>query len=156
MENKCQEFTSKQFKVNKALTTIPEYEKLKNEITKLKIIVETFDFEDHHLRDLAEQTSIKELATIKQDGGPFPLKILFDNNIDDFKGDIEDTVTIKIKQMLNLRKLMKNGKLKFSNSNLIKQLKIYNFQIQSQHQKLNQLLKNIQVKFQDLNHKVEI
>ena len=102
MENKCQEFTSKQFKVNKALTTTPEYEKLKNEITKLQSIVETFylltfDFEDHHWRDLAEKTSIKELATIKQDGGPFPLKILFDNNIDDFKGDIEDTVTIKIK-----------------------------------------------------------
>jgi dynein heavy chain len=103
MENKCQEFASKQFKVNKALTTTPEYENLKNDIAKLQSIVETFDlltfdFEDHHWRDLAEKTGIKELATIKQDGGLFSLKILFDHDIDNFKGDIEDTVTIAKQQ----------------------------------------------------------
>ena len=53
MENKCQEFNQKQYKVNKALTTTTEYENLKNEILKLQNIVEsfdllTFDFEDHH------------------------------------------------------------------------------------------------------------
>ena len=103
MENKCQEFTQKQFKVNKALTSTPEYESLKNEIMKLTSIVEsfdllTFDFEEHHWHDLAEKTGIKELATVKNDGGLFRLKVLFDNNIDDFKGDIEDTVSVAKQQ----------------------------------------------------------
>ena len=53
MENKCQKSTQKQFKINKALTTITEYENLKNEIQKLQNIVKsldllTFNFEDHH------------------------------------------------------------------------------------------------------------
>jgi predicted nuclease with TOPRIM domain len=113
MENKCQEFASKQFKVNKALTTTPEYENLKNDIAKLQSIVETFDlltfdFEDHHWRDLAEKTGIKELATIKQDGGLFSLKILFDHDIDNFKGDIEDTVTIAKQQKKNRYPIKRN------------------------------------------------
>ena len=78
MENKCQEFTQKKFKVNKALTTITEYENLKNEITKLQNIVEsidllTFDFYKH----LTKILKVPELITAKLDGGFFRLKKIF-------------------------------------------------------------------------------
>ena len=104
MGNKCSDFTSKQFKVNKKLTTTPEYEALKNEITRLQSYVETFDFltndkfEEHHYQDIAKKTGVKELATVKSDGGNFRLKVLFDANIDEFKEDINDTVTLAKQQ----------------------------------------------------------
>ena len=109
MENKCQEFTQKQFKVNKALTTTTEYESLKNEIQKLQNIVEsfdllTFDFEDHHYKHLAEKLEVPELATVKVDGGLFSLKKIFDKfeendkKIEEYKGEIEDTVTVAKQQ----------------------------------------------------------
>ena len=109
MENKCQEFTQKQFKVNKALTTTTEYENLKNEILKLQNIVEsfdllTFDFEDHHYKHLAEKLEVPELATVKLDGGLFRLKKIFDKfeendkKIEEYKGEIEDTVTVAKQQ----------------------------------------------------------
>ena len=109
MENKCQEFAQKQFKVNKALTTTTEYENLKNEITKLQNIVEsfdllTFDFEDHHYKHLAEKLEVPELATVKLDGGLFRLKKIFDKfeendkKIEEYKGEIEDTVTVAKQQ----------------------------------------------------------
>ena len=104
MATKCSEFTTKQFKVNKKLTTTPEYESLKNEITQLTSIVETFDFltndkfEEHHYVDISKKTNVKELATVKSDGGNFRLKVLFDANIDEFKEDISDIVNLAKQQ----------------------------------------------------------
>ena len=95
--------------VNKALTTTTEYENLKNEIQKLQNIVEsfdllTFDFEDHHYKHLAEKLEVPELATVKVDGGLFRLKKIFDKfeendkKIEEYKGEIEDTVTRRIQR----------------------------------------------------------
>lgn len=108
MDNKYSEFNSGSLKINKEVKKNKEYLDLKKDLERLALILGAFrlltqPLEEHHWKSLAEKTGIKELATVISEGGSFRLKVLFDQKIEDFTNEIEETVNLA-KTQKNVRK----------------------------------------------------
>ncbi len=112
MNKRIQELTTKLNKVNRKLHSAPEYLELKEQVNTVMNTIEALGYlnepvyDDNHWKEISEQIGVKEAANVKQDGGMFKLKLLWENKLHEYKSYIEDTLSVaqnqqKIKENLN-------------------------------------------------------
>jgi len=136
MQKKFQDIWTKLNKVNKKLVNTPEYAQLKEQIQVVGNTIEALNFlnepvyDDNHWKEISETLNVKEAANVKQDGGMFKLKLLWDNKVNEYRTYLEDTLSLaqnqqKIKENLNtIDEYWKTCEFKFIDHNSRKEIQI--------------------------------